>query len=107
MRAVRTPVLVLDIMETVLIDAAGLGVLVSLRTWAKSTGRILKLMNVMPQVEQVLRLTKLHSEFEICSAREMLELLCLALGTDESGRSAPFGQNINHVEGTDTVSVPI
>lgn len=106
LRAVRTPVLVLDLGETVLMDAAGLGVLVSLRRWAEGTGRILKLMNVMPRVEEVLRLTKLYSEFEMCSAREMLELLCLAIGTDESGRSRPLGQNINHVEGTDTVRVP-
>jgi len=105
LRAVRTPVLVLDMMETVLMDAAGLGVLVSLRTWAIRTGRILKLMNVMPRVEQVLRLTKLYSEFEICSGREMLELLCLAISTHEAGRSGPSGQNVNHVEGTDFVRV--
>lgn len=106
LRAVRTPVLVLDMMETVLIDAAGLGVLVSLRTWAKSTGRILRLMNVMPRVEQPLRLTKLYSEFEICSAREMLELLCLAAGAYESGRSGPLGQNTHHGKAIDAVSVP-
>lgn len=106
LRAVRTPVLVLDMMETVLIDAAGLGVLVSLRAWAKSTGRILRLMNVMPRIEQLLRLTELYSEFEICSAREMLELLCLAVGTYESGGSGSLGQNIHHVKGIDAVNVP-
>jgi anti-sigma B factor antagonist len=106
LRAFRTPVLVLDFMETVLIDAAGVGVLVSLRTWAKSTGRILKLMNVMPRVEEVLRLTKLYSEFEICSAPEMLELLCLAMRAHEPERFEPTGQSINHVEEADPVRVP-
>ena len=100
LREVRASVLVLDMMETVAIDAAGLGVLVSLRTWANSTGRILKLMNVTPWVEQLLRLTRLNSEFEICSAREMVDLLCLAIRTHESGRSGPPGQDISNVEGT-------
>lgn len=106
LRAVRTPVLILDFTETVLIDAAGVGVLISLRAWAKSTGRILRLMNVMPRVEEVLRLTKLYSEFQICSAREMLELLCLAIGAHEPGRSEQPGQSINQVEEADAVRVP-
>src|SRR5262245_9822630 len=71
LRQVRTSVVILDMKENVAIDAAGLGVLVSLRVWARSTGRILKLMNVMPWVEQLLQLTKLNSEFEMCSTREM------------------------------------
>lgn len=106
LRAVRTPVLVLDLMETALIDAAGLGVLVSLHTWAKSTGRILKLMNVMPRVEQLLRLTKLYSEFQICSAREMLGLICLASDTHDSRRFGPPGENFHQAEATETVRVP-
>jgi anti-anti-sigma factor len=86
-RLVRTPVLVLDMKDSSRIDAAGLGMLVSVRMWAKSTARILKLMNLMPWVEQLLRLTKLNSEFEICSGREMLDLLCLATRRHESERS--------------------
>ena len=98
LRQVRTSVLILDLKENVVIDAAGLGVLVSLRVWAKNTGRIMKLMNVMPWVEQLLRLTRLNSELEICSAREMLDLLCLVTRTHESGRSGPPGHEISNAE---------
>jgi anti-anti-sigma factor len=79
----RTRILVLDLVDIVAIDAAGQGMLVSLRTWAKQTGRTLKLMNLTPWVERLLQLTKLKSEFEICSAREMLDLLCRAVQQSE------------------------
>jgi anti-anti-sigma factor len=82
-RQLRTRTLVLDLADIVAIDAAGLGVLVSLRTWAKRTRRILKLMNVTPWVERLLQLTKLKSEFEICSARQMLDLLSRAIHLSE------------------------
>ena len=84
LRQLRSRTLVLNLVETVAIDASGLGVLVSVRTWAKQTGRVLKLMNVTPWVEQLLRLTNLRSEFEICTPREMLDLLCRALHQPES-----------------------
>ena len=74
LRQLRSRTLVLDLLDTAAIDAAGLGVLVSVRTWAKQTERVLKLMNVTPWVERLLQLTKLKSEFEICTAREMLDL---------------------------------
>lgn len=88
LRPLRPLTLVLDLVDIVAIDAAGLGMLVSLRTWAKQTGRILKLMNVTPWVERLLQLTKLKSEFEICSAREMLDLLCRAMQPSELVHSA-------------------
>lgn len=77
-----TPAVVLDLADVLAIDAAGLGVLVSLRAWAKRTRTELKLMNVTPRIEQLLGLTRLKSEFEVCSAREMLDLLCRALQKD-------------------------
>jgi anti-anti-sigma factor len=83
LRQLRTRSLVLDLVNIAAIDAAGLGMLVSLRRSAKQTGRILKLMNVTPWVERLLQLTKLKSEFEICSAREMLDLLCRAMQVSE------------------------
>ena len=79
LQQIQTRTLVLEFVDTITIDASGLGLLVSLRTWATQTGRALKLMNVTPRVEQLLQLTKLKSEFEICSAREMLDLLCRAI----------------------------
>src|SRR5215467_2266711 len=87
LRQLRTRTLILNLLDTAAIDAAGLGVLVSLRTWAKQTGRVLKLMNVTPWVERLLQLTKLKCEFEICSAREMLDLLCRAIHQSESAAS--------------------
>jgi anti-anti-sigma factor len=72
-------VVVLDLKEIRDIDAAGLGVLASLRGWAKATGTDLKLMNITPRVEKALALTGLKSVFTICSAREMIDLWCRAL----------------------------
>ena len=83
LRQLRPRTLVLDLVDIAAIDAAGLGMLVSLRTWAKQTGRTVKLMNVTPWVERLLQLTKLKSEFEICSTREMLDLLCRAMQHSE------------------------
>jgi anti-anti-sigma factor len=70
---------VLDMKEIRDIDAAGLGVLASLRGWAKGTGTEVKLMNLPPRVEKVLALTGLKTVFAICSARDIIELWCRAL----------------------------
>jgi len=96
----RTRTLVLDLVETVAIDAAGLGVLVSLRAWATQTKKSLKLMNVTPRVEQLLQLTKLKSSFEVCSAEEMLDLLCRAIHEGESSRLEPGLRGVNAVDRT-------
>ena len=69
---------VLDLAEISAVDAAGLGTLVYLQKWAKTSGTKLKLMNLMPSVEEVLDLTKLRSAFEVCSVQDMLDLLCRA-----------------------------
>jgi len=74
----RVRVAVLDLAHVSAMDAAGLGTLVSLWNWSKTSGRTLKLMNVPPKIEELLALTNLNSIFEFCSAREMLELLCRA-----------------------------
>lgn len=74
---VRT--VVLDLAEVSSVDAAGLGALVSLRTWAIATGTQFKLMNLAPRVEEVLEITNLKQQFEICSLSEMLDLLCRAI----------------------------
>jgi anti-anti-sigma factor len=76
-RGIRT--LVLDLADIIAVDAAGLGMLASLRAWAKETRTELKLMNVTPRVEKLLELTNLKSAFEVCSGREMLALLCRAI----------------------------
>jgi anti-anti-sigma factor len=77
-RRTGTRIVVLDLAEVTTVDAAGLGELVSLQTWAKAAGRELKLMNVLPRVESILELTHLQPAFEICSLGEMVDLLCRA-----------------------------
>ena len=83
----RIRVAVLDLAEVSAIDAAGLGTLVSLRKWANKTGTTLKLMNLVPRVEEVLALTKLSSALEVCSVEDMLDLLCRA--ANQSRFAAP------------------
>lgn len=87
LQQLRTRTLILDLADTVAIDAGGLGALVALRGWAKQTDRMLKLMNVTPRVEQLLQLTKLDRSFEVCSAEETLDLLCRAIHKDESSKA--------------------
>lgn len=70
---------VLDLKGLTDVDAAGLGAIASLGCWARSTGTDLKLMNLMPRVERLMELTGLRSEFDICSARDELELWCRML----------------------------
>ena len=83
----RVRVAVLDLAQVSAVDAAGLGTLVSLWNWSKTSGRTLKLMNLPPKIEELLALTNLSSIFEICSVEDMLELLCRAFHGVESSES--------------------
>ena len=69
---------VLDLAGIKAIDAAGLGILVSLRGWSSATGTRFKLMNLTPRVECLLEITRLRPLFEICSVGEVFELFCRA-----------------------------
>lgn len=69
---------VLDLADVTAIDAAGVGMLLALHAWARQTGTRLKLMNLTPRVEEVLKVSNLRSAFEICSVPEMIDLLCRA-----------------------------
>jgi anti-anti-sigma factor len=89
LRQPRIRTVVLDLADIIAVDAAGLGLLVALREWSKETGTALKLMNLTPKVEALLELTHLKSAFEVCSAREMLDLLCHAIHEAESVRFGP------------------
>ena len=81
--------LILDLANVTAIDAAGLGALVSLRAWSSKSGSALKLMNVNSKVLRLLELTNLRPAFEICTAREMLDLLCRALREPEAEMFVP------------------
>lgn len=80
----RSRIAVLDLAGITAIDAAGLGILLSVRARALATGVKLKLMNLTPKAEQLLELTNLRSAFEILSVPEMLDLLCRAIGQPQS-----------------------
>jgi len=62
------------------IDAAGIGVLVSLQ----AAGIYLKLVNPTRQVREVLRVTKLETVFEICESQPTVEALQGDLATERS-----------------------
>ena len=63
--------LTLDLAEVDAIDAAGIGLLVSLQ----AAGIYLKLVNPAKQVREVLRVTQLESVFEICESPSTDEAL--------------------------------
>ena len=63
--AQEQPYVTLDLAEVSAIDAAGIGVLVSLQ----AAGVYLQLLNPTPQVREVLKVTQLDSIFEICESR--------------------------------------
>ena len=72
--------LVLDLAGVDAIDAAGIGLLVSLQ----AAGIYLKLVNSTKQVREVLRVTQLDSIFEICESQSTEERL---RGVEIKGRS--------------------
>ena len=76
-------ILVLDVAEVSRVDAPGLGALLSMRASCNKAGTALKLMNVSPMLQDLLKLTQLNSAFEICSGREMIDLLCRSLHEGE------------------------
>lgn len=87
---VRVRALVFDLADINAVDSAGLGVLVSLRAWARKTGTALKLMNMHPRVEKFLQLTKLSSHL-VPVRTGNADLLCRAIHDTESGYSnRPF-----------------
>jgi len=63
--------IILDLTEIDAIDAAGIGLLVSLQ----AAGFYLTLMNPIPHVRETLRITKLDSILEICELHSSQELI--------------------------------
>lgn len=94
LRHPRVRIVVLDFGGVTAVDAAGLGVLISLRTWARESGRTIKMMNLTPRVEELLELTHLRSVFEVCSVPQMLDLFCRA-GDNSHRRGEPTVQIID------------
>jgi anti-anti-sigma factor len=101
----RVRVAVLDLAQVSAIDAAGLGMLVSLWKWSASKGLALKLMNLTPYLEYLLDLTGLRSVFQICSVGDMLELFCQASRQIESPGAGPALEASNEIQITTGRSV--
>ncbi len=70
---------VLDMAAVTAIDAAGLGILVTLRNWTQANGTELKLLNLTPRVENLLNITHLRPIFKVCSVPDIADLLCRAI----------------------------
>ena len=69
-------VVVLDLSEVEMLDAGGLGMLVSLHNWACVNGIQLKLVNPSKPVRQMLELTRLTSVFHISSVEDVIQIFC-------------------------------
>jgi anti-anti-sigma factor len=76
----RTRNLVLDLTEVDAIDAAGVGLLVSLQ----AAGIYLKLVDPSKQVREVLRVTQLDSVFEICDSPSSDQALVIGAAKERS-----------------------
>ena len=107
LRQLRIRTLVLDLADVVAVDAAGLGMLASVRAWALKTRTVLKLMNVTPKLEKLLELTNLKSAFEVCSGREMIALLCRAIYETESVGFKTVVQDTNRIDETFGDGAPV
>ena len=69
-------VVVLDLSDVEMLDAGGLGLLVSLHNWACVNGIQLKLVNPSKSVRQMLELTRLTSVFHITSVDDVIQIFC-------------------------------
>lgn len=67
----KTSVLVIDLARVSRIDAGGLGMLLKLREHAQSKGIEFRIMNVTKLVQQVLKITRLNTVFEMTSEKEV------------------------------------
>ena len=69
-------VIVLDLSEVEMLDASGLGVLVSLHNWTSARGIQLKLVNPSALLREMLELTGLTSVFHISSVDDVIQIFC-------------------------------
>ena len=69
-------VVVLYLSEVEMLDAGGLGMLVSLHNSARANGIQLKLVNPSKLVRQVLELTRLTSVLHVSSVEDFIQIFC-------------------------------
>jgi|SRR5215470_5975796 len=75
-RLPRLRVIVFDISEVEMLDARGLGMLVSLHNWACANDIQLKIVNPSKLVREVLELTGLTSVLHVSSLQDLIEIFC-------------------------------
>jgi anti-anti-sigma factor len=75
LRRRETSTLVMDLQCVTLVDAAGLGALLSLHHRTRAKMIQLKLMNVVDRLRELFELTRLDQVFEFCSVEEMCRML--------------------------------
>jgi anti-anti-sigma factor len=75
----RSGPVVLDLRELSVLDSAWLGTLMTAAACGVANGTQLKLMNLRPSVEAMLRQNNLLAAFEICSPTEVIALWCRAM----------------------------
>ena len=93
-RQPATGMVVLDLAGVRRIDAGGLGILLDLREWAEANSVRFKLMNLMPKVQRMLKLTKLDLVFEYWSVGDMFDLLCRAHPENAGVLDFPARENV-------------
>jgi anti-anti-sigma factor len=69
-------VMVLDLSGVEMLDAGGLGMLVSLHNWACANDIQLKVVNPSKFVREVLELTRLTSVLHVVSLQDLIEVFC-------------------------------
>ncbi|MGD1024723.1 MAG: STAS domain-containing protein [Candidatus Sulfotelmatobacter sp.] len=78
--------IILDLAQVDVIDAAGIGALVSLQ----AAGIYLRLVNPTQPVREILRVTNLDSVFEICESRGICEMVESATTVDRTRTTRSF-----------------
>lgn len=98
-------VVVLDLSEVEILDAGGLGILVSLHNWACVNGTQLSIANPSRPVRQMLELSKLMSVLHISSVEDVIQIFCSGEGPEKpvqnfSPLTAPINTRITATTST-------
>jgi len=72
----RLRVVVLDLFEVEMLDGGGLGMLVFLHKWTRSSGTQLKLVNPSSLALQMLMRTRLTSVLHVSSIDDVVDIFC-------------------------------
>jgi anti-anti-sigma factor len=77
-------VIVLDLAEVEMLDGSGLGMLVLLHEWTRSSGIQLKLVNPSCLAREMLMRTRLTSVLHVSSIDEIVDIVCNSHRTTEN-----------------------